>query len=104
MRTLIPCPACGRERPLIIQSSPSDLARSKAALCRPCAQTRGAQTRFQALLEDIAWIDDSPEETARRLHTTTSAIARRLQRYGMPEEARKYQNASDRDYKQRVAA
>ena len=104
MRTLIPCPACGRQRPLILQTSPSDRARAEKALCRPCAQIRGAQTRFQAFIEDIQWINASPQETARRLHTTTSAIARRLYRYGMPEEARKYQNATGRDYRQKAAA
>lgn len=59
------------------------------------------------LIEDVEWLASNgipPDQWPERLGTTTTALARRLYRYGRPDLARPVEVLRKRDWRKKVAA
>ena len=107
----IPCRQCGRVRTLKLNLYPGDIRSAMDRPCHPCHPGRGnvhartQATRAAALAAELAWMRDTPENAARRLGTTVSALARLFYRASMPEQARPFMRAeSARRYRRKAAA
>ena len=102
----VPCPYCGRMR-TILYDGPSRELETMDRACKECCyegQRLIARARTMELYEEIQHLGCGPELTAKRLGTTVGAIARRLQRAGLHEAARPYEQAKGRQYRERPAA
>ena len=108
----LPCRMCGRMRTLTLNLYAGDI---RAAMDRPCLtcamQARSWKTpaghqatRAAELAGELAWMQDTPENAARRLGTTVGALARLFYRAGMPEQARPFMRAIKSTQKRQVAA
>jgi len=103
---------CGRMRTLTLNLYAGDIRGAMDRPCLTCAmQSRswktpvGRQaTRAADIAAELAWMQDTPENAARRLGTTVGALARLFYRAKMPEQARPFMRAEARARHQRERA
>jgi hypothetical protein len=106
----LPCPGCGQIRTLRVNLDAYAIGKALDTNCPPCSikarygdSTHSARSNAAALADELALIGGPPEEAARRLGTTPTALARRFYRAGLPELARPFQRASQARRRRRAA-